>query len=154
MIFFIFMCHKTPGIIVHYALFPFSKLLIKIPIMLGSKSHLLLFTSAYLHICSPSHLLTFTFAHIHISLITFFIFLSSYLVTSRLLIFPSSNIHIFTIFSLSRLLEIFLSFRPWVVPARVQEMWTFPTKWGWIVQNSRHPFRTISGSIFESWKKV
>ena len=85
--------------------------------MLRSKSHLLIFTSAYLHICPPSHLLTFTFAQFHISLITFLIFLSSYLVTLRLLIFSSSNLHIFTIFSLSRLLEIFLSLgHGWCLP--------------------------------------
>ena len=60
MIFFIVMCSKHPGLLYTTRYFLF-KLLIKIPIMWASKSHLLIFTSAYLHICSPSHLLTFSF---------------------------------------------------------------------------------------------
>ena len=63
-------------------------------------SHLLIFTPSHLHICSSSHLLIFTSAHLHI-----FSFSSSHLLiftsahlhicsSSHLLIFTSSHLHI------------------------------------------------------------
>ena len=78
-------------------------------------SHLLIFTSAHLHICSSSHLLIFSPSHLHI-------FSSSHLLiftASHLHIFTSSHPHIFTssylhIFSSSHLL-IFTSSHPHIL---------------------------------------
>ena len=63
-----------------------------------SSSHLLIFTSAHLHICSSSHLLIFTSAPLHIfSSSHLLIFTSSHLhicSSSHLLIFTSAHLHI------------------------------------------------------------
>ena len=94
----------------------FFKLFIKIPIMLGSKSHLLIFTSAYLRICSLSYLLTFTFLLLHFS--------SSYHHILSLHVCSSSHLptsHFYNLFALSPSWDLSF-FRPWVVPARVEEM--------------------------------
>ena len=65
-------------------------------------SHLLIFTSAHLHICSSSHLLIFTSAPLHIC--------SSSHLLSHLLIFTPSHLHTFShTFSSSHLLHIFSS---------------------------------------------
>ena len=68
--------------------------------------HLLIFTSAHLHICSSSHLLIFTFSH-HLH-----IFTSSHLhifSSSHLLIFTSSHLHILTFSHLLIFTHIFTS---------------------------------------------
>ena len=63
-------------------------------------SHLLIFTSSHLHICSSSHLLIFTSSHLHtFSSSHLLIFTSSHLhicSSSHLLIFTSSYLHIFS----------------------------------------------------------
>ena len=65
-----------------------------------SSSHLLIFTSAHLHICSSSHLLIFASAHLHIcSSSHLLLFTSSHLhifSSSHLLLFTSSYLHIFS----------------------------------------------------------
>ena len=66
--------------------------------LIFSSSHLLIFTSAHLHICSSSHRLIFTSAHLHIvSSSHLLIFTSAHLhicSSSHLLIFTSSHLHI------------------------------------------------------------
>ena len=68
--------------------------------LIFSSSHLLIFTSSHLHICSSSHLLIFTSAHLHIfSSSHLLIFTSAHLhifSSSHLLIFTSAHLHIFS----------------------------------------------------------
>ena len=141
-------------------------------------SHLLIFTSAHLHICSSSHLLIFTSAPLHIFSSSYLlIFTSSHLhicssshllifTSSHLLISTSAHLHILTSsLSLSHslsLLPLSLLGRGWCRRG-VTKREPFRTKWGSIVKNwgkiaillvPEQPFRTKWESIVKNWSKI